>query len=284
MAKNFWSFMTGAAVGAAGAAAYFILRDKEAPAPQQQPMPAAAPAAAEAFGGRAGSAASVDWGNSERAQLQEHLQASRSQQQESEQQLAALRDEFAASTAWQAKVPTLTLLGQTLARLPAYKAAAADAAIAVARLPETTQACQDLATVHGIGVTYEQRLYQAGVGTFWELAHLGDEDFAQLLHLTKLQQRALDPNAIRAEAKGLAVETNTVGVLWDGEPPDDFELVKGIGKVFEQRLYDAGIRTYRALASATVEELADLCQGHAAVAPDFAAWITQAQTLLAART
>ncbi len=188
-----------------------------------------------------------------------------------------------ASTAWQAKVPRLALLGQTLARLPGYKAAAADAAISADRLPAVSATVQDLATVPGIGAAYEQRLYDAGVGTYWELAHLSDEDFVRMLRLGDRQQRAIDLDATRSEARRLAVETGAVGALWEGEAPDDFEPIPGIGKVFEQRLYDAGIHSYRALAAATVEDLAAICQANTPVAPDFAAWIAQAATLFAQR-
>lgn len=196
---------------------------------------------------------------------------------------AALRGELAATTAWQARLPSLAQLGQNLARLPGYKALAADAAIHAGRLPVVTAAFQDLATVYGIGATYEQRLYNAGVGTYWELSHLSDDDFVSMLQLGDLQQKAIDLDAIRSDARRLAVETDAVGALWEGETPDDFEPILGIGKVFEQRLYDAGIRSYRRLAAATAEELAAICQAHTAVAPDFAAWIEQAKTLDAAR-
>jgi predicted flap endonuclease-1-like 5' DNA nuclease len=195
----------------------------------------------------------------------------------------ALGSELSASTAWQSRVPSLTLLGQSLARLPGYKALAADAAINADRLPVMTAAFQDLATVHGIGAAYEQRLYNAGVGTYWELAHLSDSDFVSMLQLGDLQQKVIDLDAIRDDARRLAVETDAVGALWEGEAPDDFEPIAGIGKVFEQRLYDAGIRTYRTLAAATVADLDAICQANTPVAPDFAAWIEQARTLNAER-
>ena len=188
-----------------------------------------------------------------------------------------------ASTAWQAKLPSLAQFGQSLARLPGYKALAADAAIHAGRLPAVTAAFQDLATVYGIGATYEQRLYNASIGTYWELSHLSDDDLVSMLKLGDLQQNVIDLDAIRSAARRLAVETDAVGALWEGETPDDFEPIVGIGKVFEQRLYDAGIRSYRTLAAATVEELAAICQAHTAVAPDFAAWIEQAKILNVAR-
>ncbi len=69
-----------------------------------------------------------------------------------------------------------------------------------------------------------------------------------------------------------------------GETLDDLESIPGIDEVFVQRLHDAGFRSYRTLAAATVEELAEICHGAPApVAPDFAAWIAQAKTLNAER-
>lgn len=62
---------------------------------------------------------------------------------------------------------------------------------------------------------------------------------------------------------------------------DDFEPLKGIGPVFEQRLHDAGICTYQALADATVEQLAAICKAPAWRTPDYANWITQAKEFLA---
>jgi predicted flap endonuclease-1-like 5' DNA nuclease/cytoskeletal protein CcmA (bactofilin family) len=40
--------------------------------------------------------------------------------------------------------------------------------------------------------------------------------------------------------------------------PDDFRRIAGIGAVFQQRLYDAGITTYAALADRSPEELAEI--------------------------
>ncbi len=170
---------------------------------------------------------------------------------------------------------------ESLAGAPAFKAAAADATIALGRMPAFAAACQDLATVNGIGPIFEQRLYNAGVGTFWELAHVGDEELRTYLQLTPLQRAGEHLDSIRSQAKQLALDGNTVGLLWEGSAPDDFERIKGIGPVFEQKLYDAGIRTYRALAATSAEQItAILGASAAAVPPDIADWLEQAQALL----
>ena len=69
-------------------------------------------------------------------------------------------------------------------------------------------------------------------------------------------------------------------MLWNGEVPDDFEPIDGIGKTFEQRLYDAGIRTYKALAATTPEQLADIVKAKKPLLPDYQGWIDQARALM----
>ncbi len=131
-----------------------------------------------------------------------------------------------------------------------------------------------------MGSAFEQRLYEAGIGTYWEVGNLPDEELQRFLAADQEHRPNLDFAAIRKDALRLAEATNTVGLLWDGETPDDFEPIHGIGKVFEQRLYDAGIRTYRALANTTPEQLAEFCKARPPQRPDYASWIRQAQALL----
>jgi predicted flap endonuclease-1-like 5' DNA nuclease len=137
--------------------------------------------------------------------------------------------------------------------------------------------------IDGIGETYEQRLYSAGIGTFWEIASLSDVDLRQILHPSDLQMHTTDFADIRLQARQLAIDTNSTGLLWEGEAPDDFSRIKGIGHIYEQRLYDAGIRTYRALAAAKAEELAAIL-GPQVFHPQIDQWISQAQSLVAAQS
>ena len=210
-------------------------------------------------------------------------QTVQSQLKDVEGSLLSLRGELNAVQGWQAKTPSLVRLGQSLARLPANKAAAADAAIAAGRFPTVSLDCQDLSLIDGIGETYEQRLYTAGVGTFWELANLNDAELRQILHISDLQMHTTDFADIRLQARQLAIDTNTAGLLWEGEVPDDFARIKGIGKIYEQRLYDAGIRTYRALAASKVEDLAAIL-GPQVFHPQINQWITQAQAFVNEQT
>ncbi|MGQ9489965.1 MAG: helix-hairpin-helix domain-containing protein [Anaerolineae bacterium] len=127
---------------------------------------------------------------------------------------------------------------------------------------------QDLLRVKGIGSVYEQKLYAAGIGTFWELSQTDDTTLADILELKDF--RAVDLAAIKEQALRLAEETGTVGRRWDGTPPDDFEPLEGIGPVYEGHLYDTGICTYRAPANATVEQLAGICRAPEWRRPDYA--------------
>ena len=271
-------FITGALVGAAGATAYFLWRSDNS---------VAAPAGTGGFAQNRALEPAADFSGAsarELARLRDDFQAAQASLEQRTAELAGLRTQFSTQSDWQTRVPALAALGKQLADLPTSKQLAADRAVAAQRLPRLTTAPQDLASVNGIGATYEQRLYAAGIGSYWELANLSDADFAQILELTDLQRAAFDVAAIRAQAERLAAETDAVGQLWDGVAPDDLEPIKGIGKVFEQRLYDAGIRTYARLAAATPEELASICGGNMPVKPDFASWIEQARSLLSQRT
>ena len=165
-----------------------------------------------------------------------------------------------------------------------FKAAARAAAVERGIAVQETNVLQDFAELKHIGVTFEQRLYRAGAGTFWEIAHLTDEDFALILRLTEMQQLAMDLNETRSDAVRLADETGTLGMISAGETPDDFEPIQGIGKVFEQRLYSAGIRTYWDLANTSEERLAEICKARKPLVPDYASWIRQARILAEVRS
>lgn len=142
---------------------------------------------------------------------------------------------------------------------------------------------QHLSDVKGIGSVFESRLYEAGVGSFWELSQLSDADFARILRLTELQSHQMDLDAVRGDARRLATETKSKGRQWTRQAPDDFEPLTGIGPTFEKRLYDAGICTYEALANATVDLLEDVCHAPARFKPDYQSWIDQAKARVAAR-
>lgn len=192
---------------------------------------------------------------------------------------AKLRNLYDAGVAAQVRTPAIADLERRLSALPPAKLAAANAAVAAGVLPRFVDTPQDLADIKGIGTTYEQRLYRAGIGAFWEVACLADDDLRTTLEVTELQATQVDLPEIRTDARRLADESGSVGQIWDGQPPDDFEPIDGIGKVFEQRLYTAGIRTYRALAGTSPEQLAAIVKAQKPLQPDYQSWIAQARAL-----
>ena len=68
-------------------------------------------------------------------------------------------------------------IGERLIKLPAIKQTAASAALILGKQPVLTPKVQALTSVAGIGSVRQQKLYNAGVGTFWELSNL-DNDHA----------------------------------------------------------------------------------------------------------
>ncbi len=152
-----------------------------------------------------------------------------------------------------------------------------------ARLPELEGAkmrsCpQDLDLIDGIGTIYEQRLFEVGVGTFWEVGMLPEGVLAEILLVQEFQD--VDLPAIKADAMRLAEETDTMGHTWDGTEPDNFEPLIGIGPVLERRLYAAGVCTFQALAAQTVKSLKDICHAPSFQKPDYGLWIEQAKEML----
>lgn len=148
-------------------------------------------------------------------------------------------------------------------------------AIHVVRCP------QDLSAVPGIGPVYEERLYAAGIGTYWSLAELPSDELAHILELKSFQE--VDLATLKEAAMNKAAETNSLGRTWDGSSPDDFDGLPEIGEVYERRLYEAGICTYEAMAAATPEQLAEICKAPPMRTPDYAAWIATAAELTAAK-
>jgi chromosome segregation ATPase len=196
--------------------------------------------------------------------------------------MALLAERDSAAQEVETKLEAVTLpLEKTVSD---FKAAARAAAESRGVTVRTTTDLQDLSQLKHIGVTFEQRLYRAGAGTFWEVAHLNDDDLVLILRLTEMQQLAMDTNEVRSDAVRLAEESDSVGVLSEGETPDDFEPIQGIGKIFEQRLYSAGIRTYRQLAEMSEAQLAEICQARKPLVPDYSSWIRQARIFLDVRS
>ena len=143
-----------------------------------------------------------------------------------------------------------------------------------------TRSCpQDLEFINGVGTVYEQRLYEVGVGSFWEVGMLPEAMLGEILEVQDFQD--VDLAAIKADAMRLAEETECMGRVWDGTEPDNFEPLVGIGPVLERRLYAAGICTFESLAKATVALVEKVCHAPAFQEVDYGQWIEQAKEHLA---
>ena len=194
---------------------------------------------------------------------------------------------LARESEWKAQLETSTAkLAQTSALLVDTQKTRDSVSAAAAKLGLTAviAACpQHLSDIHGIGTVFEQRLFENGIGTFFEVAHMSDEDMTKALQITGEMVKSVDFNAIRTDALRLAKETDTQGRTWSGEEPDDFEPIDGIGHTFEKRLYDAGICTYRALLNTPQPEIERIIsKGKKLVTkPDIPYWFKQATELLA---
>ena len=222
----------------------------------------------------------------QKASLDATLQEKDAELAELRGQLEALQAKFDAmqtEVAEAAPFQEATALAASLEGLGESKRGAATAAIVAGVQPQMTDRVQPLTRVKGIGQKLRRRLYNAGVGTYWELASLSDDELRDILKLSPSQLERTNLEGIRAGALSLARETDTVGHIWSGHHVDDFEPMEGIGKVYEERLYEAGICTFEQLAGTTPEQLAEICHAPEMSAPDYGAWIAYAAQVVAER-
>jgi predicted flap endonuclease-1-like 5' DNA nuclease len=161
--------------------------------------------------------------------------------------------------------------------------AAAEAAAAKLGVKAVVSACpQHLSDTKGIGTVFEGRLYANGIGTFFELANMSNDDLKKALQITDEMVSSVSYDEIRKDALRLARETNSLGRTWSGQSPDDFEPIDGIGYTFEKRLYDANICTYEALLNTPQDKIFEIVtQGKKLVnKPDIPYWIKQVKDLM----
>jgi predicted flap endonuclease-1-like 5' DNA nuclease len=62
--------------------------------------------------------------------------------------------------------------------------------------------------------------------------------------------------------------------------PDDLTVIKGIGRIYQWKLRDAGVNTYKALANANPNRLREMLQIKTWQKVDLAGWIDQARALV----
>jgi hypothetical protein len=109
------------------------------------------------------------------------------------------------------------------------------AAIIAGIQPVLTSQPQNLSQIDGIDNIFEKRLFAAGVGSYWEVANLHNTVFEQILKLDELQHSDFPFDEVRANAFSMAQQTETIGLIWEGQQVDDFDAVAGMGDSFEQQ-------------------------------------------------
>jgi predicted flap endonuclease-1-like 5' DNA nuclease len=288
------------AVGA-GAAAVAAIHDKEAELAAaneqlqtlQAQVDGLSAERAELALGKDALQADLNSREAELAELRAQLEALQAQSTQAVEERAALQEQLAEVQEDLSEVEQLrsaamsfgnaAALSDALAHLPAIKKHAVTAAIVAGVQPTLSPRVQTLNDVKGIGSAYQQRLYGAGIGTYWELASVPDADLETTLEIPELQRARIDFEVTRADAYEWAKLTDSVGLLWDGDHVDDFEQLAGIGKTFEKRLYEAGITTYEQLAACSIESLADIIKPPPMREVHYDEWKEAARQLLAAR-
>lgn len=131
----------------------------------------------------------------------------------------------------------------------------------------------DLTRIKGIGKVYEQKLYQAGIATWHQIA---TATVAQLTAATEAIDAA-NVDEWQTQAAELAQSNEREGVVYSGPAPDPLTEIPGISDGIEQNLYKAGILTFGQLAATNPESLQVIMdnsgnnRNH-----DFAGWIEQA--------
>jgi predicted flap endonuclease-1-like 5' DNA nuclease len=126
-----------------------------------------------------------------------------------------------------------------------------------------------LIDIIGIGPVYQQRLYDAGVRSFAQLAALDEGRLREIVGPEEWQQ--LDLGAWIAEAR-----TRAGAVQRERDPLVD---INGIGPVYERRLFEAGVNTFAELAVLTPERLREIVGVKDWQQANVEAWIAEAREL-----
>ncbi|MBF2083729.1 MAG: substrate-binding domain-containing protein [Thermoleptolyngbya sp. C42_A2020_037] len=132
-----------------------------------------------------------------------------------------------------------------------------------------------LRDINGIGPVYEQKLFDGGICTFADLAAATPEQLRTLIRPESWQR--FDPEAWIAEAQ--VISGRSPSPIPAEIPRDPLLDINGIGPVYEQKLFAAGITTFADLAAATPEQLHDIIQPESWQRFTPEAWIAEARRL-----
>jgi predicted flap endonuclease-1-like 5' DNA nuclease len=112
-----------------------------------------------------------------------------------------------------------------------------------------------------------------------------DSEIAELTETLKeiLADREQELDGLRVDLESLRVAYDRLGDEFDryaATHPDDLTVIKGIGRVYQWKLRDAGYSTYTQLARADADQVRADLEIKAWQRSDPAAWIAQAQALI----
>jgi predicted flap endonuclease-1-like 5' DNA nuclease len=121
-----------------------------------------------------------------------------------------------------------------------------------------------LIDIDGIGPVFQQRLYDAGVVSFEQLASM---------HPERLRSLVASNAAFELRTEGWVDEARRFAKLPARDPLIDID---GIGPVYEQRLLNAGVSSFAQLAAMTPEEIRAVIKPEAWQLIEPEAWIAEA--------
>jgi predicted flap endonuclease-1-like 5' DNA nuclease len=169
-----------------------------------------------------------------------------------------------------AKAATEQTLQETLAAKATLEQQLREAldTLAEARQPRR----DDLEQIDGIGRVYEQKLFDAGINTFAQLAVTPVVRLKEIINPASWQQ--LDFESWLEQARKMA-EIVTFDLL-----PYRLEEINGIGPAYAKRLNAEGIMTFTDLAHCTEERLRAIIPQRGGLPHDFAGWIREARAFV----
>ncbi len=123
------------------------------------------------------------------------------------------------------------------------------------------------------------KVFYFGVGlaslvydNFDELAQVGEERYNQFVRANHPPEETIEVESIFPDEEVPVVASTSQSE----SKPDDLTAINGIGPTFAKRLQDAGIKSYKALAGATADQIKEIT-GVAEWQADPQDWITQAE-------
>ncbi|MEM7128535.1 MAG: helix-hairpin-helix domain-containing protein [Chloroflexota bacterium] len=149
-----------------------------------------------------------------------------------------------------------------------------------------------LQDIEGIGATYQQRLFDAGFYTYYDVANATIDELRQAIEVEGESTKVDLTNWIHQayDIVGGTFITGRGGRLGAGGHAADYAVtttdqrdrlsdILGVGAVYQRRMYEAEIFTFEQVAATDVERLHEICRIQAWQDVDLEDWKAQASTL-----